>query len=151
MRRGVFKPYTKAEVVEILRLYFLLSIKEAESETERLASCVVRDGLNAVRYLQMWEAKLKKGVHGDINELRMLYPYYQAIQPQKGISTDDLINSFRRVYPEREVVITRCDLYGVKGIIVAEFPDGLFYFVVSANSVSSAYRSLSEAQRFLQS
>lgn len=65
------------------------------------------------------------------------------------LTKDIAIESFRRVYPENEINIQNCELLNHKGIICAEFPDSNepFYFVVTANSVSSAYHSLESAKR----
>ncbi len=77
MRKGVFKPYTKQRVVEILRQYFQLSKEEAEKECERLAACVVRDCLDASKYIYLWETSAIRGGHGIIDELHILYPANQ--------------------------------------------------------------------------
>lgn len=74
MRRNLFKPYTKEQVVQILRHYFTLSVNEANSDAERLGACVVRDNLDAVKYIRKWEAQLRAGKRGNIKELYALYP-----------------------------------------------------------------------------
>lgn len=74
MIRNLFKPYTKAEVVQILRRYFTLTASEAEKDAERLGACVVRDNLDAVKYIRKWEAQVRAGKRGNIKELFSLYP-----------------------------------------------------------------------------
>lgn len=57
------------------------------------------------------------------------------------LSEQDIIKMFRSVYPEPQIQISRYEIHGSKAIIEAYFPDGVFYFVVTKNSVSSAYNS----------
>lgn len=74
MRRNLFKPYTKERVVQILRAYFTLSVSEANQHAERLGACMVRDNLDAVKYIRKWEAQLRAGKRGNVKELFSLYP-----------------------------------------------------------------------------
>lgn len=74
MRRNLFKPYTKEQVVRILRYHFALTVNEANLNAERLGACVVRDNLDAVKYIRKWEAQLRAGKRGNIKELYALYP-----------------------------------------------------------------------------
>ena len=63
------------------------------------------------------------------------------------ISEADVIKSFRRVYPEKEISITICERLDDIGFVQATFPDGTFYFAVSENTVSPAYGSLNDAKK----
>ncbi len=141
MRKGVFAPYTKQQAVRILRNYFGFTRDKAEQEVLRLSACVVRDGLDVSKYLYIWENKALSGITGAIQELNMLYPFYQAI------TLDAAIKSFKKVYSERDIMVNNCNIFGEKAIVTAEFPDGTFYFVVTERSVSSAYRSFEDAQK----
>ncbi len=141
MRKGIFAPYTKQQAIRILRNYFGFTTDKAEQEVQRLSACVVRDGLDVSKYLYTWENKALSGIKGDTQELNMLYPFYQAI------TLDAVMKSFKQVYPERDIMIYHCNIFGEKAIVTAEFPDGTFYFVVTERSVSSAYRSFEDAQK----
>ena len=151
MKKGLFAPYTKQQAIVIIRKYFGISATKAEDEVERLAACVVRDGLNANKYLYLWETKVKQNQKGDIQELYVLYPFYatpvNSVQTkQQNSNRSILISSFRKVYPEKEIIVINCHIQNNKGIIEASFPDGVYYFVVTENSVSSSYNSLKEAK-----
>jgi hypothetical protein len=63
------------------------------------------------------------------------------------ISKADVIKSFRRVYPEKEVITTVCERLENIGFVQASFADGTFYFAVSENTVSPAYGSLNDVKK----
>ena len=63
------------------------------------------------------------------------------------ISEADVIKSFRRVYPEKEIIMTVCERLENIGFVRASFPDGTFYFAVSENTVSPAYGSLNDVKK----
>ena len=52
---------------------------------------------------------------------------------------------FRTFYPENEVNIEGIKVIKDKAIICARFPDGIFYFIVGNNWVSSYCNTYSEA------
>jgi len=59
---------------------------------------------------------------------------------------DEILKSFKRCYPEKFIRVRALNVQTENaGIICAEFPDGLFYFVVTPISVSSAYNTLEDA------
>lgn len=55
--------------------------------------------------------------------------------------------SFRRVYPEFTPIPLGASQDRCYVLIQCDFPDGTFYFRVNENSVSSAYKSLEDADR----
>lgn len=52
---------------------------------------------------------------------------------------------FKFFYPENEINIEDVKIIKDKAIICARFPDGIFYFIVGKNWVSSCCNSYSEA------
>lgn len=69
----------------------------------------------------------------------------------ESVDKDVFIKQFRQVYPERDIHIMSSDVKGDKCVIGANFPDGDFYFVVTKNSVSSAYKSQTQALKSIAS
>ena len=63
------------------------------------------------------------------------------------MTKDEAIRQFKRIYPESFIRVLNADKVKDKYIISAYFPDGIFYFVVSENSVSSSYDTESDAKR----
>lgn len=62
------------------------------------------------------------------------------------VAVETLVNSFRRVYPAINIGLGDIKpLDDEKGIVEGKFPDGIFYFIVSKNSVSSYYDTLKQA------
>lgn len=60
---------------------------------------------------------------------------------------DAAIKEFRRIYPEDFISIFYTEEIGEWWIIGADFPDGSFYFVITEDSVSSAYNDYDSAKR----
>ena len=66
--------------------------------------------------------------------------------PQPYVFMDEIIKSFRKVYPEENIEIVKTEgLWPNRYLITADFPDGRFYFLVTPNSVSSAFDSREKA------
>ncbi len=55
--------------------------------------------------------------------------------------------SFRHVYPEFTPIVLGASQDRCHVIIQCDFPDGTFYFRVTSNSVSHAYKSMEDADR----
>ena len=51
------------------------------------------------------------------------------------------ISIFKRIYPEKDVTILETEDNGPYATIKAQFPDGIFYFVVTDSMVSQAYKT----------
>lgn len=60
-------------------------------------------------------------------------------------SVNDFNYSFRRVYPENKIRSTVLKYSDRAALIEATFPDGVFWFVVTKNSVSSSYSNKNKA------
>ena len=64
----------------------------------------------------------------------------------------DFVEQFRAIYYEDEIKIRDVKkISPEKAILEAEFPDGVFYFVVSENSISRSYDTFEIAEKHAQS
>ena len=78
MKRNTFKPYTKAQVSDIIAKYFGLSQKQADIETERLAVNLDLDGIDAGSIIYGYEKNLVARKPADIkSELVSHYAFYR--------------------------------------------------------------------------